>query len=73
MITRIPTRSGEGYEVQWYDNKGMYADVVKCDTIEELAQYLARSLWGMPRMDYAPTVWHNGESWCHGEYTEVEV
>lgn len=72
MIKRNPKRENEAFEVQWYDSEGNEADAVKCDTVEELAQYLARSLWGSVRgFKNNPTVWHNGKRWCLGEYTPI--
>ena len=71
-ITRIEKRSNKGFEVQYYNDNGDNADVVRCDTVEELAQYLSRSLWGSIKgFKNNPSVWHNGKRWCLGEYTPV--
>ena len=73
MITRLDKRKDIGFEVQWYNDNGDGADVIKCDTVEELAQYLSRILWGsLPGFKYNPSVWHNGKRWCLGEYTPVD-
>lgn len=60
---------GKGYEVQWYTDDGDHSRVIQCNTIEALAQYLARSMWADPDN---PTVWYNGKPWCKYEYTEVD-
>lgn len=69
MIRRLSNRKGAGFEVQWYDKDGRAAEVQQMDTIEELAQYLARCCWGADRFDHTPTVWLNGEKWCFCEYS----
>ena len=63
-------RTNTGFEVQWYDADGNNGHVVRMDTEEELAQYLARCCWGAPRFTQSPTIWKDGEKWCCGEYTE---
>ena len=69
----IPMREEKGFEVQWYKDNGDNAHVVQVDTAEELAQYLARVLWGQTTgFKNNPTVWHNGKRWCLGEYTPVD-
>lgn len=73
MIKDLDKREGKGFEVQWYDDNGDNARVVQCDTVEELAQYLSRCMWGSVRgFKNNPTVWHNGKRWCLGEYTPVD-
>ena len=73
MITRNSKRENKGFEVQWYKDNGDNGDAVQCDTVEELAQYLSRSLWGSVRgFENNPTIWHNGKRWCLGEYTPVD-
>lgn len=72
MIKRIDKRENKNFEVQWYKDNGDDADVVQCDTVEELAQYLARILWGSVKgFENNPSVWHNGKRWCLGEYTPI--
>lgn len=70
----IEKRTNKGYEIQFYDNDGNNGMVMHCDTIEELAQYLARCCWGNNLADWKnrmlPTVWKDGEKWCHCEYSE---
>ncbi len=73
MIKDLEKREGKAFEVQWYKDDGNDGRVVQCDSVEELAQYLARSLWGSVRgFKNNPTVWHNGKRWCLGEYTPVD-
>ena len=48
----IDKRTNKGYEVQFYDNDGNNGMVMHCDTIEELAQYLARCCWGNNLADW---------------------
>ena len=72
MIRDLDKREDKGFEVQWYDDKGDNSRVVQCDTVEELAQYLARCLWGSVKgFKNNPGVVHNGKRWCLGEYTPV--
>ena len=72
MLRDLDERENKGFEVQWYDDEGSASWVKQCDTVEELAQYLARSLWGSVRgFKNNPTIWYNGERWCFGEYTPV--
>lgn len=72
MIRDIPEREGKNFEVQWYGDTGDYSRVVQCDTVEELAQYLSRILWGSVKgFTNNPSVFHNGKRWCFGEYTPV--
>lgn len=73
MIKDLDRKENKNYEVQWYDDNGDNARVVRCDTVEELAQYLSRCLWGSVKgFKNNPTVWHNGKRWCLGEYTPVD-
>ena len=73
MIKDLDKREGKGFEVQWYNNLGNASHVVQCDTVEELAQYLSRCLWGSAKgFKNNPTIWHNGKRWCLGEYTPVD-
>ena len=73
MIKDIERREGNGFEVQWYKKNGDESRVVQCNTIEELAQYLSRILWGSVKgFENNPTVWHNGKPFCRYEYTSVE-
>lgn len=69
----IDKRTNKGFEVQFYTSKGDNGKVMHCDTIEELAQYLARCCWGNNLADWEhrnlPTIWKDGEKWCHCEYT----
>lgn len=60
MGRRYAERTNKGFEVQWYDNNGNYSEVVGLDTIEELALYLSKCLWGQLRFRQNPTVWYNG-------------
>ncbi len=72
MIRDLDIREDKGFEVQWYDDEGDNSRVVQCDTVEELAQYLARCLWGSVRgFKNNPGVFHNGKRWCLNEYTPV--
>ena len=71
MIRRLDKREGTGFEVQWYDKNGKASEVQQMDTVEELAQYLARNCWGADRFDHTPTIWRDGERWCFSEYTPV--
>ena len=73
MIKELDRKENKGFEVQWYNDNGDNARVVRCDTVEELAQYLSRCLWGnIKGFENNPTVWHNGKRWCLGEYTPVD-
>lgn len=73
MIRDLDKREDKNFEVQWYDDEGDNSRVVQCDTVEELAQYLARCLWGSVRgFKNNPGVFHNGKRWCLNEYTPVE-
>lgn len=73
MIKDLDRKENKNFEVQWYDDNGDNARVVQCDTVEELAQYLSRCLWGSVKgFKNNPTVWHNGKRWCLGEYTPVD-
>lgn len=73
MIRELDKREDRRYEVQWYKDNGDEAGVVQCDTVEELAQYLARILWGSIKgFVNNPTVWCNGKRWCLNEYAPVE-
>ena len=69
-MKRVAERTGEGFEVQWYNEDGNNGEVQQMDTIEELAQYLARVLWGAPRFKHNPTIYYRGEKFCFGEYTD---
>lgn len=72
MIRDIDKREDKNFEVQWYNDEGDYSRVVQCDSVEELAQYLARILWGSIKgFKNNPTVFHNGKRWCLNEYTPV--
>ena len=70
-MKRINKREDKGFEVQFYNDNGDSAEVVQCDTVEELAQFLARCCWGMSFGTNLPTVWKDGKKWCFGEYSEV--
>ena len=72
-MRRLKTKECRGYEVQWYDEAGNATDVMQTDTVEELAQYLARSCWGAARFSQNPTVWKDGRKWCFGEYSPTET
>ena len=73
MIRDLDKREDKNFEIQWYDDDGNNSKVTQCDTVEELAQFLARCLWGSVKgFKNNPTVWHNGEKWCFCEYTPVE-
>ena len=73
MIRELEAREDKNFEVQWYKHNGDYGRVVQCETVEELAQYLSRILWGSVKgFENNPTVWHNGKRWCLNEYTPVE-
>lgn len=73
MIKDLDRKENKGFEVQWYDDNGDNARVVQCDTVEELAQYLSRCLWGSIKgFENNPSIWHNGKRWCLGEYTPVD-
>ena len=73
MIRRgLEERTGQGYEVQWYNDKGDNSHVTQCDTVEELAAVLARACWGAIRFKQNPTVWYYGEKFCFGEYEAVD-
>ena len=73
MIKDLDRKENKNFEVQWYDDNGDNARVVQCDTVEELAQYLSRCLWGSIKgFENNPSVWHNGKRWCLGEYTPVD-
>lgn len=72
MIRNAGKRTGEGFEIQFYDSEtGDNSFVVKTDTVGELAQYLARCCWGNSIGDIPPSVWKDGEKWCFGEYTQL--
>lgn len=72
MIRGLEERENKNFEVQWYGNNGNNERVVQCDTVEELAQYLSRILWGsVSGFKNNPSVWHNGKRWCFNEYTPV--
>lgn len=73
MIQDFETMTETGFEVQWYDNNGERAKVTRCDTVEELAQYLSRCLWGSIKgFKNNPGIYHNGKRWCLYEYTPVD-
>lgn len=72
MIRDLDERENKGFEVQWYDDNGNNSKVTQCDTVEELAQFLARCLWGSVKgFKNNPGVFHNGKRWCLNEYTSV--
>lgn len=72
MIRKIPERTGKNFEIQFYnDRTGNNAFVIAVDTVEELAQYLARGCWGQTLGKNLPSIWLNGEKWCMGEYSPV--
>jgi len=71
MMRELEKMEGKKFEVQWYTDEGDYSWVMQIDTIEELAQYLARCCWGTMRFRNNPTVWKDGERWCLNEYTEA--
>lgn len=73
MIRSLSQRENKYFEVQWYNDQGDDSRVTQCETIEELAQYLSRILWGsINGFKNNPTVWHNGKRWCLHEYTPVD-
>lgn len=73
MIKDLDRKENKNFEVQWYDDNGDNSRVVQCDTVEELAQYLSRCLWGSIKgFENNPSIWHNGKRWCLGEYTPVD-
>lgn len=69
MMRELEKREGKKFEVQWYTGAGDESIVMQIDTIEELAQYLARCCWGSARFKANPTVWKDGKKWCSHEYT----
>lgn len=72
-MKNLNKREGKGFEVQWYTDEGDKSWVKQCDTVEELAQYLSRCMWGSAKgFKNNPTVWHNGKRWCFCEYTPVD-
>lgn len=72
MIEKIEKREGKGFEIQFYDDAtGNNSFVVRVDTAEELAQYLARCCWGHSIGKNPPSIWKNGEKWCFGEYSPI--
>ena len=68
----IKERRNKGFEVQLYGDDGNASHVVAVESIEALAQYLARCCWGQNLGKNLPTVWHYGTKWCAGKYTTVE-
>lgn len=65
-------RENKGYEIQWYTDIGDNGFVTRCDTVEELAQCLARAMWGsIKAFKNNPTIWYNGKPWCKYEYSPV--
>lgn len=75
MMKSIKVREGKGFEVQFYAANGDAGMVMQCDTVEELAQYLARCCWGNNLANWEhrnlPTIWKDGKKWCFHEYTPV--
>lgn len=69
MIRKLEKRKNHGFEIQFYDDIGNSSFVVATDTVEELAQYLARCCWGHAFGRNLPSVWKDGKKWCFGEYT----
>ena len=73
MIKKIKKRENKYYEIQWYNEDGDNVEVTQCETIEELAQYLARCMWGsLKGFKYNPSIWYNGNPWCKYEFTPVD-
>ena len=69
-MKQIDKRQGIGYEVQFYDDRtGNASHAVSLDSVEELAQLLARCCWGQNLGKHLPTVWKDGKKWCFGEYS----
>lgn len=73
MIEMIKKREGKAFEIQMYDDSGNASVVFRTDTVEELAQILARCCWGMSLGANLPTIWKDGKKWCAGEYTPVSA
>ena len=72
MIRKANKRTGKGFEIQFYsDADGSASSVIAVDTVEELAQFLARGCWGQNLGENLPTIWKDGERWCFREYTPV--
>ena len=59
MIVRDEKRINEGYEIQMYNQKGQYACVVRCDTLEEVSSVLINYCNGRVSGNF-PTVHQNG-------------
>lgn len=72
-ITKLDKREGVGFEIQWYDHGGNNASVWKVDTIEELAQCLARACWSCIAFNQNPSIWKDGKKWCFGELTPADA
>ena len=69
-MKELKDRQDVGFEVQFYDDKtGNASHAVAVDSVEELAQILARCCWGNSLGTHLPTVWKDGKKWCFGEYT----
>jgi len=73
MIKQRKERTGQGFEIQFYSDKdGNNTTVTSVDTVEELAQFLARCCWGNSLGKNPPSVWKDGKKWCFNEYTPID-
>lgn len=71
MIQNIEKRQDKRFEIQWYDEHGNSDHITRCDTLEELAQVLCRTMWGSISLQNNPTIYYNGFPFCSHEYTEI--
>ena len=62
MIKKREVRSGQGFEVQFYDEYGKASTVMACDNEDEVAKVLSDYCWRAVKGNF-PTVWLNGNKW----------
>lgn len=53
-------RTGNGYEVQFYNRDGSNSKVIGCEDLEDIAKLLIKVCNGQVSGNY-PTIWYDGE------------